>query len=272
MGWIGKNYSNDFERRGYEVVKYSLEPEYIKNKSRIAECDIVFIAVPTPSTPEGFDYSILEEAIALNVKAGSIVVIKSTILPGTTDELQNKFPDIYLIHSPEFLTEATAEYDVANPARNILGYTEKSKCKTSEVLIHLPTAPYEVEIPAKEAELIKYGGNCWFYFKIMFINLLYNVCKEMDLNYETIKWGMAADKRIGRTHLDPIHKNGRGAGGHCFIKDMAAFSEMYRYWMGDDQLGNDLLTAIQKKNIELLKISGKDLDLLESVYNDYERK
>jgi UDP-glucose 6-dehydrogenase len=62
---------------------------------------------------------------------------------------------------------------------------------------------------------------------------------------------MSADKRIGRTHLDAVHKGGRGAGGHCFIKDMAAFAEMYRIQSGiDDPTGIVLLDKLQIKNIE----------------------
>ena len=65
QGWIGKNYADDFEARGYMVVRYGQEPEYAGNKEKIAECDIVFIAVPTPTTPHGFDDSILREVLVL---------------------------------------------------------------------------------------------------------------------------------------------------------------------------------------------------------------
>jgi UDPglucose 6-dehydrogenase len=266
MGWIGSNYAKDFEEREYEVIKYDNE-KYVENKNKICYCDIVFIAVPTPSTPDGFDYSIVDEVLGL-VGEGKIAVIKSTILPNTTETLQAKHPNIYLMHSPEFLTEVTAEYDVKNPCRNIIGYTEKSKCKTGEVMITLPTAPYEKEIPAKEAEMIKYGGNCWFYFKVVYMNMLYDLAQKMDIDFEIVKEGMSADKRIGRTHLDPVHKGGRGAGGHCFIKDMAAFAEMYDTSGIDDPTGRLLLDKLQSKNIELLKASGKSLDLLKGVYGE----
>ena len=59
QGFIGKNYADDFEQRNYKVVRYALEGTYAGNKDRIKECDIVFIAVPTPTTPEGFDLSIV---------------------------------------------------------------------------------------------------------------------------------------------------------------------------------------------------------------------
>lgn len=264
-GWIGSNYANDFENRGYQVVRYDLSPELVGNKEKIRECAIVFIAVPTPSTPDGFDYSIVQNVLTL-VGDGCIAVIKSTVLPGTTDDLQKEFSNIYLMHIPEFLTEVTAQHDVANPGRNIIGYTEKSKNKTSEVLIHLPPAPYEIEVPAKTAEFIKYGGNCWFYFKVIFMNMLYDLCQKEGVDFEEVKLAMAADKRIGRTHLDPVHKGGRGAGGHCFIKDMAAFADMYAET--GDLVGIELLQLMQQKNIDLLVQTGKSLDLLKGVYGD----
>ena len=61
QGWIGMNYANDFEARGYEVVRYGLQPEYVNNKEAIKDCEIVFIAVPTPTTSSGFDITIVED-------------------------------------------------------------------------------------------------------------------------------------------------------------------------------------------------------------------
>ena len=120
QGWIGKHYADDFENRGYQTIRYSLESEYVGNKTKIGNCDITFIAVPTPTTPQGFDDSILVDALT-NIGAGKIAVIKSTTLPGTILKLQKQFPDLVLLHSPEFLVEKTAAYDAANPQRNIIG-------------------------------------------------------------------------------------------------------------------------------------------------------
>jgi len=78
---------------------------------------------------------------------------------------------------------------------------------------------------------------------------------------------MSADPRIGSTHLDPVHKTGRGAGGNCFIKDFAAFSQMYKELVGDE-LGLEALAGIKNKNIDLLVKSNKDLDLLKGVYGE----
>ncbi len=269
QGWIGKNYANNFKKRGYNVVRYSIEEPHVKNGDKIKECDIVFIAVPTPTTPRGFDDSIIRKVIKL-VGKGKTAIIKSTILPGTTESIQKENPQIYVMHSPEFLTELTAAYDAANPNRNIIGIpkmTDLYKRKAKEAMKVFPYAPYQLICPAKEAELIKYGGNCWFYFKIIYINMLYDLTQKIGCRWETVRDAMAADSRIGRTHLDPIHKNGRGAGGSCFIKDFAAFSDMYKNFIGD-KTGVKILENLKNKNTELLIDSNKDLDLLAEVYGD----
>jgi len=285
QGWIGKNYADDFEKRGFDVVRYALEAPYNGNGEKIKECDIVFIAVPTPSRPEGFDVSILKAAIK-NVGRGKIAVIKSTLLPGITEEIQSENPEIFVFHSPEFLTEATAALDAANPKRNIVGMAVDSKeyhKMAKRILAVLPTAPFEQICSSREAELIKYGGNNWFYFKVVYINLLYDLAQKNGARWEVIREAMSADPRIGPSHMTPVHKSGtlggdsyrlnpetdksggRGAGGHCFIKDFAAFREIYEKQVGDE-LGVALLRTMEKKNIDLLKESGKDLDLLEGVY------
>lgn len=293
QGWIGKNYADNFEQRGYDVVRYGLEEPYANNGDKIKECDIVFIAVPTPTTPEGFKGGILRDAVKL-VGEGKIAVIKSTILPGTTESIQKENPRVFVFHSPEFLTEATAAYDAANPIRNIIGVpfeSEEYRNKAEEVMAILPPAPYQLVCLACEAELVKYGGNNWFYFKIIFINMLYDLAQKLGCRWEIVRNAMAADPRIGSSHLnpvhgsgelggharpnlkfnelhlEPVHKSGRGAGGHCFIKDFAAFAQIYNELVGDE-LGKQVLNALRDKNIDLLVKSKKDMDLLAGVYGD----
>jgi len=293
QGWIGKHYADDFKNRGYGVVRYGLEEAYAKNKNLIKDCEVVFIAVPTPTTSNGFDDSILRQVVK-NVGDGKVAVIKSTIILGATKSIQKENPDIFVFHSPEFLTESRAAYDAAHPNRNIIGLPvmdDEHINKAKEVLAVLPKAPYELICQAEEAELIKYAGNCWFYFKVLYINLIYELAEKLGLNYDAVKEAMAADPRIGGSHLnplhksgtaggqaeaalktndfhlEPIHKTGRGAGGHCFIKDFAAFSRVYEDTV-NDELGTRVLEAIKEKNIDLLISSRKDLDLLAGVYGE----
>lgn len=269
QGWIGKNYANDFEARGYDTVRYSLEEPYIANQEKIKDCDIVFLALPTPTTPEGFDDSIVRKAIDL-VGRGKIAVIKSTIVPGTTESIQADYPDVFVMHSPEFLAEATAAYDASHPTRNIVGIpvdSEDYREKAALVLSVLPASPVSMICQAKEAELIKYGANCFLYFKVVFANLLYDLSQSYGNDYAMVKSLVGADPRIGLSHLDPINKSGRGAGGHCFIKDFEAFIDFYKQQVGDEK-GIGALEALRDKNVELLRQSGKDLDLLFGVYGE----
>ena len=103
QGFIGKNYADDFERRGYETVRYALEEPYIANKDKIRDCDFVFIAVPTPTTLKRFDDSIVRASVAL-IGKGKTAVIKSTIVPGTTKDIQSQYQDREVVYSPEFLS------------------------------------------------------------------------------------------------------------------------------------------------------------------------
>ncbi len=272
QGFIGKSYADDMERRGYVTVRYALEEPYRANKVRIKECDIVFIAVPTPTTLKGFDYSIVEGALRL-VGAGKTAVIKSTILPGTTARLQKKFPRIVVMHSPEFLVLKQAAEDAARPLRNIIGITKPShKARARAVMKVLPKAPFEAIMPVTEAELIKYAGNLFLYLKVLYANLMYEMAEALGGDYEHIRAAVAADPRIGPSHLEVIHdsghrgaKKGRGAGGVCFIKDVAALAAFYDEVVGDKE-GSALFRAAIEKNISLLVESRKDLDLLEGVH------
>jgi nucleotide sugar dehydrogenase len=269
QGWIGKNYADDFEKRGFRVVRYSLEEPYRQNKDLIKSCDFVFIAVPTPTSPTGFDLSIVEAAIEL-VGEGKVAVIKSTIIPGSTNKLAAKYPSKLIIHSPEFLTEATAAYDAANPARNILGLPEKRKDydeAAATLMSILAKAKYELICSALEAEFIKYGRNALGYFRIIFTNLLYEAAIQNGADWEPIRAAMSADPDNGPTYMNALHKTGRGAGGHCFIKDYAAFARYFADQV-NDPLGLEVLKVIEKKNIALLKSTNKDLNYLAATYGD----
>jgi UDPglucose 6-dehydrogenase len=276
QGWIGKNYADDFERRGYDTVRYALEEPYVQNKEAIGTCSIVFIAVPTPTTPEGFDSSYIEDVLPL-VGKGNIAVIKSTIVPGTTERLQKQFPDIMVFHSPEFLREATAAFDAANPERNIIGTPVESDAYTKaaeDILAVLPPASFSRIMPARSAELVKYAGNVFLAMKVVYANLLYDFSEALGIEYDDVREALGADPRIGISHLNPVNASGhnprpgRGAGGHCFIKDYEAFRLLYEEVANKDTAGAEMLRAIAKKNNTLLTESGKDTELLRSVYGD----
>lgn len=273
QGWIGRHYADEFESRMYSTVRYALEEPYIQNRDLIKDCAVVFIAVPTPTTEDGFDESIVREALTL-VGEGKIAVIKSTLLPGVTEKLQAEFPNTFVLHSPEFLVEKTAAYDAAKPMRNLVGIpimNELYQEKAEAVLRILPEAPYNKIMHARDAEMVKYAGNCFLFTKVIFMNILYDLVAQTNGDWETVREAMVHDPRIGESHTHPIdssgHTNvpGRGAGGHCLIKDFEAFRQIYASEVNDPQ-GASVLRAMAEKNIALLLNSDKDVDLLEGVY------
>jgi len=269
QGYIGKGYADDFEHRGYEVVRYSMEPEYIENREKISECDVVLIAVPTPTTPQGFDDHIVREVLTL-VGKGKVALIKSTLVPGTTKKLQELFPEIHILHSPEFLSRATAKEDAENPRRNIVGVaidTPLYREKAQLVLDMLPKAPYELITVSDESELIKYINNTFFYTKTVFMNLLYDVAVAHGLSWDRIKDAMRHEPWIGEQHIDPIHRSGRGAGGPCLVKDFSAFITHFNE-VTSDSSGKAILEALEKKNLELLAETNKDQDLVHEIYGN----
>lgn len=268
QGFVGKNTADNFENRGYEVVRYALETEYKGNAEKIAECDIVFIGVPTPTTPAGFDFSIVESVLAL-VADGSIAVIKSTLLPGTTAKLQDKYPNKIVLFSPEFLCEKTAAYDVANPMMNVIGLSYDSaghRKAAGSVMKILPKAEHNFIVSAQAAELFKYAHNLNGYFRVILSNLLLEVGEKSDVNWADVKTMMDSDIMMSPYYNTPVHKGGRGAGGHCFIKDMAAFRHLYEEQVKDDSTGLSVLKILEKKNLELLNKTDKDKDLVDGVY------
>ena len=268
QGWIGRAYSDNFEERGYSVVRYSLEKEYAGNKDKIKDCDIVFIAVWTPTTPDGFDDSIIRSVLRL-VGKGKVAVIKSTILPGTTEKIQKDFPGVILFYGPEFLSIASHVHDAAHPFANLVGMPvndAKHLLAAERVMKILPKAPFSQICSSTEAEIFKYSHNASGYMQIILFNIMYDLAKKLGANWDHVHRAILADPLISNRYAQPIHKTGRGAGGGCFIKDVAALKLHIKKHLPEDTLAHAVLEAVEQKNIELLKSTDKDLDLLEGVY------
>ena len=267
QGYVGKNYADDLEVRGYETVRYSLEEPFRKNKEKIKDCRIVFIGVPTPTVAGVSAPSIVRASVGL-VGHGNIALIKSTMIPGTTVSLQKEYPDVTVLYSPEFLSETTAAYDAANPFSNIVGIAEDNeRNRHAAEAVHsiLPKAPFSLTCASTEAELMKYMHNASGYVQILLFNLIYDIARKNRCDWSAIHKAALADPMICNRYAQPIHKSGRGAGGHCFIKDFAALKEVYESTVKDKE-GVAMMAALEEKNMHLLISSGKDVDLLAGVY------
>jgi len=186
--------------------------------------DVIFVAVPTPRG-EGGAVNLDALAGALGaVREAKIVVIKSTVPPGATEAFQKQYPRHKFLFNPEFLTEAHAWENTLHPDRQLVGATAASRDVAPSVLALLPPAPIMVpssaiELSATEAEIIKYAANVFLTRKVTFANAIFDLTAHHAADYEKVRAGIAADSRIGPSHLDVLHHGYRGYGGYCFVKD-----------------------------------------------------
>lgn len=267
QGYVGKPLA-DYLERSHEVVRYSLENEYLANKWKIAECDVVFICVPTPTVEGKINLAPLNQAIAC-VGPGMIVVIKSTVLPGVTDSFQEFIPNRTFLYCPEFLSADTARTDTLYPEIQVIGLpkqTELHKSAAETVKAMLPVAIYSQMCTAKQAEFIKYCHNGAAYVNIVFFNTMFEMAENLGVEWFAIENALTNDSMIAKRYAKVMHKGARGAGGACFIKDFAALSE-FNEKIGDDK-SRYFMQAVEQKNINILRKSGKDKTLLQETYKN----
>lgn len=257
LGMVGSAVQRYFDKKeNYQVFVYD-KGKNIGSMDDVNQADFIYVCVPTPFKDGKCDTSIVEEVLG-QLTDDKVVVLKSTVIPGTTERLQNQFPNLKILFNPEFLTEQTSDQDMSFPDRQIIGFTEKSYGVAKEIIQQLPLAPFERMIPATEAEIIKYFGNSLFAIKVAFCNQIYDLCKKLRADYDIVMDGTAADKRIGRTHMKIKHKGYRGYGGKCLPKDTKALLTFAK------NLGIQLITleATDAYNDDLL--SRQELDPLDT--------
>lgn len=221
---ISEFYLHDSQVKIYD--KY----QTVDDVAEVGKCQLIFIAVPTPYK-NGCDLTEMDDAVAtitshLVDPGQQIIIIKSTVPPGTTDQYQAKYPEVNFIFSPEFLTEKTAIYDFAHPDKQLVGVTDKTKDIAEDIFTNLPDAPYKKVVPAKVAEMSKYAINNYYAFKVIFGNSLYDFCEKLGLDYSIVHEGLVADARIVDSHFDVLHGGYRGYGGKCLPKDVQALAKI----------------------------------------------
>ena len=156
-----------------------------------------------------------------------IVVIRSTVLPGTTQAIQDKYPQHQLLFVPEFLTEAHCDEDFANPVRRIVGFGHGDDLASAmgavvRVEAILPTAEELLRMPAKAAELAKLVSNYALALRVTLANELADMCEVASIDYMAASGGVMSDPRIGSWGWNVEADDYRGYGGHCLPKDTKA--------------------------------------------------
>jgi UDPglucose 6-dehydrogenase len=225
VGFVGSAVSRWFEEQHHDVIEYD-PPKNLMGDLR--DVDVAYVCVPTPYTKNGFDDSYVRCAVA-TVPGNKPVVIKSTVLPGTTAKVAAECTRHRVMFNPEFLRERCAYQDFVDPERQIIGILDKSHEPEAEMLLStLPTAPASAIVPAAVAELTKYFSNTFLSLRIAYANQMHDLCAANHIDYELVKKLAEADSRIGHGYLDVGTDGYRGYGGSCFPKDVRALIEIGR--------------------------------------------
>ena len=217
-----------------EVRVYDKDP--LKSVDTIEETvnksDFIFLSVPTPSNKDGStNLDIVEQALQdiseVNERDDNVVLLRSTVVPGTTRKLQSKYTKLNIVFNPEFLTERSAKYDFINQSRIIVGGGEEHAFEVGATA-DLFRWRFGVSVPVIEtnwetAELIKYMSNCFFTTKISYMNEMYQLANKCEADWEVVLDGFFRDGRVGHSHMNvPGHDGKFGFGGSCFPKDIQA--------------------------------------------------
>jgi len=213
---------------------------YDKNPNRslnslddvVNDSDFIFLSVPTPANPDGsVNLDIVDEALSSIkdvTKKNNIILLRSTMTPGSTLKFQKKYPELKLVFNPEFLTERSAKFDFINQSRYILGGDPENTAHVAEMYRwRFGKSIAIIETDSSTAELIKYMNNCFFATKVSFMNEMKLVSDASGADWETAVDGFIRDGRIGHSHLNvPGHDGKFGFGGVCFPKDILAMIDL----------------------------------------------
>ena len=264
IGIVGKGFVGSAVQNGFspntgcdmEVRVYDKNPLRSLHtlEETVNESDFVFISVPTPANTDGkINLTILNDAIndinEVSTNRETIFLVRSTVVPGTTSNIQQTFPKLRIVFNPEFLTERSANFDFINQTRFILGGDKENTSKVADLFRwRFGKSMSILETNYETAELIKYMNNTFFATKVSFLNDMKLLSDKCGAIWEDAVEGFVRDGRIGHSHLNvPGHDGKFGFGGSCFPKDIQA---LIKY---GDEIGVDMgvLKAAWETNLKV---------------------
>jgi len=226
IGVVGLGIVGSACRAGFERCGYSVSVHDIKLDTRIENLlhtEIVYVCVPTPSDDQGnCDTTIVENVVAQlrELDYEGVIAIKSTVVPGTTQKLINRYDD-RIVFVPEFLKERSAEYDFIFDQKLLLVGTNNVNYHYLVVRSHGDLPKSIQRIDPTEAELVKYYHNTFNAVRITFANIFYEICQQFDVDYDKVKAAFLVNNGMPDEYLD-VKPELRGYGGACLPKDVKA--------------------------------------------------
>ena len=205
----------------YNFLIYDKKPE-LSNCEDISDvvynCSVIFVALPTPMFEDGrCDLSIIYQAMEEIYQHynNNIVILKSTVLPGTCQEIKRRHPKMRIVFSPEFLTEANHIEDFKNCNRMIFGGDPQDTADCVKVLHNVFNDKYYFTTDWKTAEMVKYFINNFLSIKVSFANEIYEICEKHSIDYDKVIEYATMDDRLGKSHWSVPGPDGDfGFGGH----------------------------------------------------------
>ncbi len=232
IGVIGQGFVGTAIREGFKnFVNIETYDKFKQSTCNSLEelsekAEIIFVCLPTPMRKNGeCDLSIVSNTIyKLNsFNNNNIAVIKSTVLPGTTEKFNKECQNLQVIFNPEFLTEANFIDDFKNQNRVIIGGPRPGTTKVKNLYRKCYPSASIIKTGSNTAEMVKYFTNCFLATKVSFSNEIRQICEKINVDYDkVVEYGLY-DQRIGRTHFSSPGPDGKfGFGGSCFPKDVNA--------------------------------------------------
>lgn len=225
-GMVGEAIFQGLKSLGNEMSFY--DPKLSDSKMcDVLNTDIVFISVPTlPNEKNECDLSILYKVLddLLELKYEGIICIKSTITPGTTQSMINKYENKNICFCPEFLKERCAYEDFMEHNPICLVGTESEKAFDIIKTIHSPISKTFKMVSPTEAELTKYMQNVYNTYRVLFANGFYEVCKYNKVEYNSVLNSLLERKELDEKYMK-CDETMRGPSGPCLVKDSLAFNE-----------------------------------------------
>lgn len=237
-GFVGSALHKSFKGKGCDTVVYD-KFQNIGSIEDVLASDILFMCLPTPYVDGfGFDLSALTEnlkVLSLNNYAG-LIVIKSTIEPGSTEQLSSQYENLLLCHNPEFLTAKTAFEDFDNQEHIVIGLTKKAaeqgsklSYELSELYERLYPGAYISVCRSEESEAMKLFCNNFYAMKVQIFNEFYYLSQKLGIDFKNVKEMMLKNDWINPMHTMVPGTDGKPSyGGLCFPKDTNALCHMMK--------------------------------------------